>query len=70
MANQFTVKQYAPVIPDGFSVAAQGGTLVVTLLFAIIGGIFTGFVMKKCCSSEEASSRELYEDAEHWTKEE
>merc|ERR1712014_152172 len=56
--------------PDGFSVAAQAGTLAVTLLFAIVGGVITGFVMKACCKKDEANKRELFEDAEHWKKDE
>lgn len=55
-------------VPDGFSVAAQAGTLGVTLLMAIVGGLITGFIMKAICK-DEANKRELYEDAEHWKKE-
>jgi len=57
-------------MPDNFSVAAQLGTLGVTLLFAIVGGLITGCLMKVVVPKDEQNKREMFEDSEHWKKEE
>ena len=48
----------------------QAIVLVLTLVIAIVGGLVTGWVMKAVCGLEEGNKRELFEDAEHWKKEE